>query len=265
MINKVNHFLKNNEFAPSKERGQNFLIDSNVINKIVETVNKTNPSKVLEIGPGLGAISDLLIKEYKDNYQAIELDKKLFHYLNESILKDQIVHADALEIEWNQLFDDLGNNPVMVGNLPYNISSKLIKKFILSNYKYAVIMVQKEMANRLLAKINAKDYSSFSVFCQYYLNVNKAFEINENSFIPKPKIKSTLLLLEKKDISFNEGYEKFLKLIFLQRRKTITNNLKTHYNLEQIKQSLKQLNLQESARAQELSDQQLFRLYEALS
>ncbi|MDC4182538.1 16S rRNA (adenine(1518)-N(6)/adenine(1519)-N(6))-dimethyltransferase RsmA [Mycoplasma bradburyae] len=265
MINKINNFLKNNEFSPSKERGQNFLIDTNIINKIVQTVNDTNPSKVLEIGPGLGAISEQLIKQHKTNYHAIELDKKLFNYLNNDLLKDQIIHNDALKIEWDVIFDELGNNPTMVGNLPYNISSKLIKKFILSSYRTAIIMVQKEMALRLLAKINSKDYSSFSVLCQYHLDVKKVIEINENSFIPKPKIKSTLLLLEKKDIDFNEGYEKFLKLIFLQRRKTILNNLKNNYNPELIRQSLNRLELKESSRAQELSKEQLFRLYELLS
>ncbi|QMT98537.1 ribosomal RNA small subunit methyltransferase A [Mycoplasma tullyi] len=265
MINKINKFFKNNEFSPSKQRGQNFLIDQNIINKIVQSVINVNPSKVLEIGPGLGAISEQLIKKYGDDYHAIELDKKLFNHLNEGLLKDHVLHADALDIDWISIFDELGDNPTMVGNLPYNISSKLIKKFILSTYRCAIIMVQKEMGLRLLAKSNSKDYSAFSVLCQYSLNVNKIIEINENSFIPQPKIKSTLLFLEKKDIAFNEGYEKFLKLIFLSRRKTILNNLKTSYDSKLIIESLIKLGFKETTRAQELSPIQLFNLYESLS
>lgn len=265
MINKINKFFKNNEFSPSKQRGQNFLIDQNIINNVVEAVSKINPSKVLEIGPGLGAISEQLIKRFADNYYAIELDKKLFHHLNEGLLKDHILHADALEIDWKSIFDNLGDNPTMVGNLPYNISSKLIKKFILSTYRCAIIMVQKEMGLRLLAKINSKDYSAFSALCQYSLNVSKIIEINETAFIPEPKVRSTLLFLEKKDIAFNEGYEKFLKLIFLSRRKTILNNLKNNYDPKLIIQSLVNLGFKETTRAQELSPTQLFSLYESLS
>ncbi|WP_027122281.1 16S rRNA (adenine(1518)-N(6)/adenine(1519)-N(6))-dimethyltransferase RsmA [[Mycoplasma] imitans] len=265
MINKINKFFKNNEFSPSKQRGQNFLIDQNIINKIVQSVVDINPSKVLEIGPGMGAISEQLVKKYLDNYRAIELDKKLFHYLNDGILSQRVLHNDALEIDWESIFDHLGDNPTMVGNLPYNISSKLIKKFILSNYRRAIIMVQKEMGLRLLAKINSKDYSAFSALCQYSLNVSKIIEINETAFIPQPKVKSTLLLLEKKDIAFNEGYEKFLKLIFLQRRKTILNNLKNNYDPKLVLQSLNTLNFKETTRAQELSPQHLFSLYESLS
>ncbi|SYV93725.1 dimethyladenosine transferase [Mycoplasmoides gallisepticum] len=153
----------------------------------------------------------------------------------------------------------------MVGNLPYNISSKLIKKFILSTYRCAIIMVQKEMGLRLLAKINSKDYSAFSALCQYSLSVSKIIEINETAFIPQPKVRSTLLFLEKKDIAFNEGYEKFLKLIFLSRRKTILNNLKNNYDPKLIIQSLVSLGFKKTSRAQELSPTQLFSLYESLS
>ncbi len=250
--------------------GQNFLVDLNVINRIVELVQKEIKShNILEIGPGLGALSTNLQK-LKNPYFAIELDKRMNAYLIEQkiIPKDLIKNDDALKVDWNELFND--NKPIaVVGNLPYSISTLLMAKFIeTSAAKVAIIMVQKEMAERVCAKVGSADYNGFSVFLQANLTVKKLLSIANNSFIPKPKVDSSLILLSKNENmkdQASEDFQKFLKISFLQRRKTLLNNLRPQFKSEHILQALKNMNKKENIRPQELSPSEFYILFEVLN
>lgn len=250
--------------------GQNFLFDNKVINKIYETVKSyfTKDSNLLEIGPGFGSLS-LDLKKITNNYKAIEVDKRLSSYLIENNIfeKNNLICEDALKLNWDDTFND--NKSLLVfGNLPYSISTKLIDKFIHSKKsQIAILMVQKEMADRITAKVNSKDYNYFSVYLQSNLDVKKLFLINPASFVPRPAVDSNLILLVKNlnKSNINERFEKFLKLCFLQRRKTLFNNLKENYDPNKILAELKKMSKNEKIRAQELTWNELLILEKNLN
>lgn len=250
--------------------GQNFLFDKNTINKICQTIKSyfNKNLNLLEIGPGLGSLS-LDLKNITNNYKAIEIDKRLFSYLIENKIfnVDNLLCEDALKLSWDNIFND-NKSLLVVGNLPYSISTKLIDKFIHSKKsQIAILMVQKEMADRITAKVNSKDYNYFSVYLQSNLDVKKLFLINPRSFIPRPAVDSNLILLIKNlnKSNLNEEFEKFLKLCFLQRRKTLFNNLKENYNPQKILYELKKMSKSEKTRAQELTWNELLILEKNLN
>lgn len=250
--------------------GQNFLFDEKIINKIVNIIKgNADGHNILEIGPGLGSISKEIVT-FADNYLAIELDKRMSDYLiKEGVFKpSHLINADALKIDWKCLFKN--SLPVlMVGNLPYSISTLLIGKFIKSNkINKAIIMVQKEMADRVCAPINSCNYNGFSVFLQSNLIVKKEFLINASVFLPQPKVQSALITLIKKPLANDADsnqYQNFLKICFLQRRKTLLNNLKNYFNVEKIDKAFQQLAIPLMIRPQELSPKLFHDLYEAIN
>lgn len=250
--------------------GQNFLFDKNTINKIYQTIKSyfKQDLNLLEIGPGLGSLS-LDLKNITSNYKAIEIDKRLFSYLieNKIFSTDNLICEDALKFNWDNVFSD-DKSLLVVGNLPYSISTKLIDKFIHSKKsQIAILMVQKEMADRITAKVNSKDYNYFSVYLQSNLDVKKLFLINPGSFIPRPAVDSSLILLIKNSekSNLNEQFEKFLKLCFSQRRKTLFNNLKENYDQKKIFYELKKMSKNEKIRAQELTWNELLILEKNLN
>lgn len=250
--------------------GQNFLFDKNTINKIYQTIKSyfKQDLNLLEIGPGLGSLS-LDLKNITSNYKAIEIDKRLFSYLieNKIFSTDNLICEDALKLNWDNVFSD-EKSLLVVGNLPYSISTKLIDKFIHSKKsQIAILMVQKEMADRITAKVNSKDYNYFSVYLQSNLDVKKLFLINPGSFIPRPAVDSSLILLIKNSekSNLNEQFEKFLKLCFSQRRKTLFNNLKENYDQKKIFYELKKMSKSEKIRAQELTWNELLILEKNLN
>lgn len=250
--------------------GQNFLFDQKIINKIFETVKSyfNENLNILEIGPGFGSIS-LELKKISSNYKAIEFDKRLSSFLLENRIfdKNNLICEDALKINWDDTFSD--NKSLLVfGNLPYSISTRLINKFIHSKKsEIAILMVQKEMADRITAKVNSKDYNYFSVYLQSNLDVKKLFLISPSAFIPRPGVDSSLILLVKNlnKSNLNERFETFLKLCFLQRRKTLFNNLKEKYDPNKIINELKKMSKNEKIRAQELTWNELLILEENLN
>lgn len=249
--------------------GQNFLFDKKIINKICETVKSyfNENLNILEIGPGFGSIS-LELKKITNNYKAIEVDKRLSSFLVENKIfeKNNLICEDALKLNWDDTFND-NKSLLIFGNLPYSISTRLIDKFIHSKKsQIAILMVQKEMADRITAKVNSKDYNYFSVYLQSNLDVKKLFLISPSAFIPRPGVDSNLILLIKNlnKSNLNERFEQFLKLCFLQRRKTLFNNLKENYDPNKILHELKKMSKSEKIRAQELTWNELLILEENL-
>ncbi len=264
MTNKkeVLDFLNQNNFFPSKKLGQNFLINNNISEKIVNSCAIKASDYVLEIGPGLGAITKLIYQKTK-NLILIELDKRLFNQLLSNFNQAIIYNADFLKFNLEQNLNNIKKIKV-ISNLPYSISSKIILKLLASNLVDDIfILVQKEMAQRLLAKINTKNYNAFSVLVQMFSNVKHLFNVVPNNFVPTPKVDSWFIHIEKKqkfNLNFND-IGLFLKTCFANKRKKLFNNLINIYDKKIIKEALLKLNLNDNVRAEQLSLEQFYQLY----
>ena len=225
MSRKIDHPFR-------KKWGQNFLADRNLLDKIVRTINPKKSDSILEIGPGEGALTELIYPIVKEMV-AIEIDPMLIEHLkNREILKGlKIVHGDVL-------LQDIENLPVknlvrVIGNIPYNITSPIIFWLIeqLHFWDDAFIMMQKEVAERLSAVVGTKAYGRFTVVTGAYLNMEYCFTIPPDVFIPKPKVDSAIIRFTKKEnpLISDEKYMRFNKLVsaaFSQRRKMLRNTLK---------------------------------------
>lgn len=274
-IKNINNFLQDQKFVASKKMGQNFLINPNIKKKIVDAANLGAKEVVLEIGPGVGAITSILLT-HKIKLIAFELDKRLVE-----ILKDKfgnynnfnLYNVDALKIDWDEIIQQYSNQPIkLVANLPYSISSLLVLKILKStSIKEAVIMVQKEMAERIVAKTRTHEYNMFSALVQLFFSVEKLFYVDPSNFSPKPKVQSCVIKLAKLDsnnlYSFNdfEQIEKFLKLAFSNKRKTLVNNLSAIYTKEKILNVLSKTEFPSTVRAEEIKPIDLVKLMWALN
>ena len=225
MSKKIDHPFR-------KRWGQNFLVDRNLLEKIVRTIDPKKSDSILEIGPGDGALTELIFPKVKEMV-AIEIDPMLIEHLKnrESLKGLNIVHGDVL-------LQDIENLPVknlvrVIGNIPYNITSPIIFWLIeqLHFWDDAFIMMQKEVAERLSAVVGTKAYGRFTVVTGAYLNMEYCFTIPPDVFIPKPKVDSAIIRFTKKEnpLISDEKYMRFNKLVsaaFSQRRKMLRNTLK---------------------------------------
>tara|TARA_B100000929_G_scaffold183239_1_gene145122 strand:- start:1325 stop:2092 length:768 start_codon:yes stop_codon:yes gene_type:complete len=225
MSKKIDHPFR-------KKWGQNFLADRNLLDKIVRTIDPKKSDSILEIGPGEGALTELIYPIVKEMV-AIEIDPMLIEHLKnrESLKGLNIVHGDVL-------LQDIENLPVknlvrVIGNIPYNITSPIIFWLIeqLHFWDDAFIMMQKEVAERLSAVVGTKAYGRFTVVTGAYLNMEYCFTIPPDVFIPKPKVDSAIIRFTKKEnpLISDEKYMRFNKLVsaaFSQRRKMLRNTLK---------------------------------------
>ncbi|MDE5545559.1 MAG: 16S rRNA (adenine(1518)-N(6)/adenine(1519)-N(6))-dimethyltransferase RsmA, partial [Malacoplasma sp.] len=232
--NKFNEFIKKNKFFASKKLGQNFLTNEIIKQKIVDSLNINDSDFVLEIGPGFGALTKLILKKSK-NLTVIELDKRLVEFLKEEFPNLKIINQDILKFDFNNL---ALNNYKIISNLPYSISSQIIFKILKhSNFSEAILMVQKEMAERVVAKAGTKKYNNFTILLNLTSNITKLFNVSNSCFFPKPEVESTVIKFSKKenfDFKNFDILEDFLKKCFLQKRKTLFNNLKKFYSKEKI-------------------------------
>jgi 16S rRNA (adenine1518-N6/adenine1519-N6)-dimethyltransferase len=211
-----------------KSLGQNFLIDQNIIKKITKIINIKN-KRILEIGPGTGNLTNEILENDPSGVLVIEKDSNLIKLLKDKFnSKIQIINKDILEVEEKTL----SNKTLTVfGNLPYNISTEILIKWILGISKkkvwfdYLVLMFQKEVADRIVSNYNTKNYGRLSILSNWRLNVKKICDIGPNSFYPKPKVESTLLLFEPKKIFIefidSKNLEKITRVFFMHRRKMI--------------------------------------------
>ena len=211
-----------------KSLGQNFLIDQNIINKIINVVDIKNKN-VLEIGPGTGNLTLEILKKSPKKVILVEKDIFLSSLLEEKFRENiEIINKDILKIDENILCDQ---SLIVFGNLPYNISTEILSKWILNLKKnkiwfsYLVLMFQKEVADRIISKFNTKDYGRLSVLANWRLKIKKILDVNAASFKPKPKVDSTVLFFEPKKnfFEFNnpKNLEKITRIFFMHRRKMI--------------------------------------------
>ena len=224
-----------------KRFGQNFLIDDQIVNRIVATISPKKNDNIVEIGPGKGALTFPLL-EHLEYLSVIEIDRDLISLLKSKKQEKLIIYeADALKFD----YDVISNNLRIVGNLPYNISSPLL--FRLLSEKNQIIdmtfMLQKEVADRIVAKHGSKTYGRLSVMMQTFFEVESMFTVPKESFHPKPKIESAILYLKTRAKPLTENtklLEKIVKISFSQRRKTLKNCLKSILNQEQTEIDLSQ-------------------------
>lgn len=228
----LNDFLNTSGFRPRKRWGQNFLIDENIRDKIIKNVNIKESNRVLEIGPGLGALSEKIIS-LCGLLNAVEIDKFLCKYLEEKFSSKtnfHLLNKDFLKLDFKELNPE--EKLILVGNLPYYISSPIIEHIIKnrSRIKSAFITVQKEFGNRLTAKEGTKDYSALTCFVKYYTKPRFRFIIKKNSFYPVPSVDSVFLeleILDKPSLSVKDErlFFKIIRGSFNKRRKKLINSL----------------------------------------
>jgi len=265
--------------------GQHFLTDTAAAVRIVESLGEVSETTVLEIGPGRGVLTGLLIKRAR-RVIAVELDRVLaaqlrMHY---SLVPNlEIIEGDILSIDFDSLFGPkpgstrpgmpLAPEPVRgLGNLPYFITSEILLR-LFEYRKYFdsfVLMVQKEVADRLAARPGTSDYGLLSATAQLYARVEKLFTLPPGAFSPPPKVHSTVVRLVLSPQLDELGVEEaefigFLKLSFAQKRKTLWNNLKTRYRPDELKSAMKKTKIDPSARAETLSLRASARLFRALA
>ena len=251
------------EFKVKKSLGQNFLTDKNVIKSIVDIGIIEDNDVILEVGPGTGNLTEFIFKKNPKQIYAIEKDYNLVNFLNEKFEgKIKIINEDILNFKINNISNE---KFIIYGNLPYNISTQILTQWIVdqqqfSSIKKLILMFQKEVANRIIAKINSKNYGRLSIISNWKLNIKKEFDINPKSFFPKPKVDSTLLsFVPRKDffhIKKPANLEKITRIFFNQRRKMIKNPLRQIFkDPDQIAEKLK-LNI--NLRPQNLSPKNYF-------
>ena len=244
-------------FEYKKSLGQNFLKDSNIINKISNSINPSSDDLVIEIGPGAGALTKK-IKEKNTNLICFEIDERLRQVLDKlSNEKTKIIYKDFLKIDLKEYINDNYNRIFFVGNLPYYITTAIINKIVLESDPYEIIiMIQKEVAERFMAKPKTREYNSLSIFLQYNFDIEKVCDVSKNCFEPKPKVDSMVIKLKKKEEKiFVKNEELFYKLIkdsFKQKRKNLRNNL-GNYDLDTIEKVLFKTNKSLKSRAEELT------------
>lgn len=270
--NKIHNFINKESFVASKKMGQNFLHSMTIKKRIVDSAELKDDEIVIEIGPGLGSITEIIL-ETQHKLLAIELDKRLYSFLVDKYSYNknfQIINNDILKVNIDQvLLETFPNNSnfVMIANLPYSISSKIVLQIMRSKLlSRSIIMVQKEMAERICAKTNSNNYNAFSALVSLCLKVEFLFNVSPNNFIPAPKVDSSVIKLTKNhyiDIFEIDDVDIFLRLCFQNRRKTLLNNLSYKYNKEKIISILNNFNIDLKIRAQQLSPQELYNLYKA--
>ena len=216
------------KIKPKKSLGQNFLTDKNVID-IISNLEEVKNKSILEVGPGTGNLTTNLLKKNPKKFFVIEKDNELVTLLKKKFNKEiTIINDDILKIDENKLCND---KLIVFGNLPYNISTEILCKWILNLdnkkiwFSSLILMFQKEVADRIISKYNDSNYGRLSVISNWKLNIKKITDINPNSFYPKPKIESTLLFFSPKKNFFklknSKNLEKITRIFFRHRRKML--------------------------------------------
>lgn len=260
-------------FKFSKSLGQNFLIDSNVIDKILDGARLTEGDNIIEVGPGIGTLTREMGKVAK-KVVAIEIDKSLIPILKETLDEFdniEVVNNDILKVDIKGLVKEkFDNKPVkLVANLPYYITTPIVMKFLEEDIPVTdiVVMVQKEVADRMNAKPSTKDYGALSVAVQYYCDTEIVAKAPRHMFIPQPNVDSTVIGLhirenKKYNVDNEEIFFKTVKASFGQRRKTLLNSLGGlgFLSKDEIKEVLNEANIDEKRRGETLTIEEFAKL-----
>ena len=249
---------------PKKSLGQNFLIDRNILEQIVDTVEITNKN-ILEIGPGSGNLTKFILKKNPKKIYTIEKDDELALLLKDKFTNEiNIINDDILKISEDKISIE---KLTVFGNLPYNISTEILSKWIVNiNKKFwfenLVLMFQKEVAERIIAESNTSKYGRLSILSNWKLNIKKIIDIKPQSFSPRPKIDSTLLLFTPRENFFElkdaKNLEMLTRVFFSQRRKMLKKPFNKVFN--DAKKVANKFNIDLNLRPQNLEPEMYFKL-----
>ena len=268
-VSRTNEILDKYKLKAKKKFGQNFLIDANTVEKIAK--NACDKDHItIEIGPGIGSLTQKLAK-YSKEVISYEIDSSLIPVLKETlgdldnvtVIKEDFLNTDLGKASYHD------EEIVVAANLPYYITTPILFKLFESDLKIKCIsvMVQKEVADRFKASVNSKDYNALSVIVQHSYDVSILMNISKNVFNPKPNVDSAVIVFKpktKKYVKDEKEFYEMVKMAFTQRRKTLFNNLKEHFDNEKIKKMYETLGLKDSIRAQEIDLDTFIRIYEVL-
>ena len=275
--------MKKYGITANKSLGQNFLIDDNVVENIVKSANIQKNDIVIEIGPGLGTLTNELLRVAK-KVICIELDERMIKILKERFLlydNIEIINEDILKADLNKIvLDEKNNGDVgnfkIVANLPYYITTPIIMKLLEKEkcYESITVMVQKEVAERLCADPGSRNAGAITYTVDYYSKAEKILDVPKESFIPSPEVDSEVIKLTirnqlKIELNNEELFFKLIKLAFMQRRKTLLNALSSNNeifkNKEQLREILKELNIDEKTRGENLKLEQFAQIANRIS
>ena len=273
--------LERHGFTFKKSFGQNFLTDTNILQKIVDTAEIDKNVNVIEIGPGIGALTEFLAESAAE-VMAFEIDERLVPILADT-LRDfdnvTVVNQDILKVDLTQYIAEFKNPDLpikVVANLPYYITTPILMHLIESGIPFSefVVMMQKEVADRISAQPNTKAYGSLSIAVQYYMTAKVAFIVPRTVFVPAPNVDSAILKMVRRDqpavaVQDEKFFFKVSKASFVHRRKTLWNNLtscfgKSEETKDKLTAALERAELSPSVRGEALSLEEFARLADAL-
>lgn len=244
------------DFNYKKSLGQNFLVDEEIKQKIVDSASIDGESLIVEVGPGSGAITKYLVK-LGVPVVAFEIDTRLKSELDK-IENLEVIYGDFLNVDLKSVLSKYNYKSIhLIANLPYYITTPIITKVMeISEVSEMIVMVQKEVGERFMSKPGFKSYNSLSVFLQYYFDVSEVCKVNRHCFVPVPNVDSVVVkFVRKKEPLKVNDIDKFFKLVkdsFKQKRKNLRNNLKS-YDLNKLESILFNLNKDLTYRAEQLS------------
>lgn len=261
--------LSENNFRFNKQFGQNFIFDKNLLTAIVKDSNISKQDDVLEIGPGAGTLTKI-IAEYSRKVVSYEIDKNLVPILEQNLQgveNSKIIFADALKTDIKDIESNFDGEYKIVANLPYYITTPLIFKFIEQTKKVQsiTIMVQKEVADRLIAKKGSKDYGTISIILDFYGKVKVLRNVPRRMFIPPPNVDSAMVQIEIIKNKYDADEDLFKKIVhsaFAMRRKTLQNNLSQTFGISkaQVEEILTQAGFVATIRGEQLSTEDYVKL-----
>jgi 16S rRNA (adenine1518-N6/adenine1519-N6)-dimethyltransferase len=274
-MTSIKQELKDYGFFPKKRLGQHFLVDRNISNKVIRTAEVGKEDVVIEVGPGSGEMTLALARLVKQVI-AVEIDPKLVEILRKKLAdcpNVEVVRSDILKVDFRRLYKKEGRPIKVVANLPYQISTPLLFRFIEAKEAFSTLtlMLQREVAERMAAPSGGKKYGPLSIFVQLFLNVSIRFFIKPSAFFPPPKIESAVVHMVWKekpriDEKDEEWFKEVVKASFGYRRKTLLNALK-HSELslpESIESRMKQAGIDSQRRPETLAIEEFIRLAKAL-
>jgi len=263
---KTDNMLNMYGLKAKKRYGQNFLVDENIINRIIDESNITENDVVIEIGPGLGNLTELLIEKAK-LVIAFEIDEDMIRVLKgrfKNATNFILINKDILQVNIKKVLEenDIGaSNIKLVANLPYYITTPIMFKIFeeASYIKSMTVMVQKEVADRIIAKPKSKDYGVLTINTKYYGQAEKLFDVPNISFVPPPNVTSSIVKIDicnNFDVQNTEIFFKTIKAAFAQRRKKLLNSIENsniiNVEKEKLKAMLEECGVNENARAEEI-------------
>lgn len=268
----LRELLSRHGFRFSKSLGQNFLIDENILQKIVKGADISPHDRVLEIGPGVGTLTSAIAQQGAE-VVAVELDRALLPILKETLEEypnAKVIHGDILKLNLNQLLQDNFKDVSfkVVANLPYYITTPIIMRFLEEELPYSsiTVMIQKEVAQRMAAQPDSKEYGALSVAVQFYTEPRIIGKAPAGVFMPQPKVDSMIITLEKRskpavDVKSSALFFQVVKAVFAQRRKTLLNTLNdaeiSDMSKPELSSMLSSLNINPQRRGETLSLEEL--------